>query len=1067
MQKRSTFAVSTGPRQHGQRLRGKRPHALGLLSTLAGLMLTSGPLAASASTDVPASPATSASAPAVPSAPASAASATTAASTPQQLLKAGLQAHERGAAAQAQQHFEAALQALAAQNALGTPTHAQVLIGMARAQRVLRKLPQAEAAAAQAHELLLQLGLQQSQDMIDLLNARTLLAYARQDMLETIRLAREEVALYGALGMADSPKVLDAYATLGAVLGQLHRMDESNAMLQQGLALIDRLPPDAGAPPGPQLGILHNLAANYNDVGRMELAIPLAERAIALAGRSYGQGSARQLVGTMLLARAHSLAGRLGQSLRVFEGGLAIADAQRASVSIVQRLRLLHGMSELLIKLGDLEGARDRLNQGLADAAGDAELDYWRGRFLRQLGLLAMARSRWAEADQALAESTTLTARSLGTTPPLLLEIQAERCQAQVRGRLQMSACEPLRQRMEELPPDAGPITRYRVQTALALQAQAQHNGDAALTGHLLALAAARRSGSADPLWQAFDALAQHLRSSGDAALAVFFGKQAISAIEALRSEIGANASATQERSFLVDKTASYRRLAGWLAEDGRIDEALATLRLLKEEEFLDFMQRNAGLVDGRRGELTRTEQSLRQRWQAMESRLPETRTPGDDQAWAEQAREALGDLSRSLRNEPRARPEGQRPQASGRAPAPGSASGPAMKSGPEVKQASGQTAGQLTVYAISTETQLTLVFDSTERRETLQRPVSRAALGRDIGEALASLTGAGNATLTAVARGGDDDVPPKNPAATGATAMQRLWQLIGQPLDRAARQAKARHIQLHLDGVLRYLPLAALSDGKHFLGERYALSHRVAAPTGQAGRPSDDPGASAHMRRLQALGVTREWNGLKPLQGVAQEVCSIVDGPVWGLADGGCDPSLDRRGAWRGEAWLDAQFTANRLAEATERGQRQGAAMLHVGTHFTLRPGNVARSWLLLGDGSRMHLDELARLDFAGHSLVTLSACETGIGGGEAADGREVDGLNMLVVRRGAQAVLASLWRVDDASTSALMRQFYRELARTDAPEALRRAQQQVRRSGDGRWAAPRHWAGFYITER
>ena len=70
-----------------------------------------------------------------------------------------------------------------------------------------------------------------------------------------------------------------------------------------------------------------------------------------------------------------------------------------------------------------------------------------------------------------------------------------------------------------------------------------------------------------------------------------------------------------------------------------------------------------------------------------------------------------------------------------------------------------------------------------------------------------------------------------------------------------------------------------------------------------------------------------------------------------------------------------------------------------------------------------------------------------------------------MMVARRGARSVLASLWPVDDASTGRLMEVFYSELRRVDAAEALRRAQAAVRDTAGGQWAAPRYWAGFYLT--
>ena len=54
------------------------------------------------------------------------------------------------------------------------------------------------------------------------------------------------------------------------------------------------------------------------------------------------------------------------------------------------------------------------------------------------------------------------------------------------------------------------------------------------------------------------------------------------------------------------------------------------------------------------------------------------------------------------------------------------------------------------------------------------------------------------------------------------------LWRL--EPILRTEmaadlEQAKAKTLALSLDGTLRYVPFAALHDGKRYLVERYALS--------------------------------------------------------------------------------------------------------------------------------------------------------------------------------------------------------------------------------------------------
>jgi CHAT domain-containing protein len=285
------------------------------------------------------------------------------------------------------------------------------------------------------------------------------------------------------------------------------------------------------------------------------------------------------------------------------------------------------------------------------------------------------------------------------------------------------------------------------------------------------------------------------------------------------------------------------------------------------------------------------------------------------------------------------------------------------------------------------------------------------------------------------------------------------------QQVDQFATANHVHRLSLWLDGALRYVPVAALRDGHRYLLEKYVI--QIYSPA----LPSATLAASQMAApKVRGLGVTQAIAGFPALPAVADELCFVIDGPIEGLnsSDGACPSPARGKGALAGEGFADSAFTESRLRELLSA--PGSFSVLHIGTHFRLRPGNALRSYLLLGDGSQLTLDTISSLNFQGVDLVTLSACQTGLGGARYDDGREIEGLSTLVQHRGAREVIATLWPVEDHSTAQLMRALYESYATShgDAALGLQQAQRALRLakgSGGGANADPYYWAGFFVS--
>lgn len=141
-------------------------------------------------------------------------------------------------------------------------------------------------------------------------------------------------------------------------------------------------------------------------------------------------------------------------------------------------------------------------------------------------------------------------------------------------------------------------------------------------------------------------------------------------------------------------------------------------------------------------------------------------------------------------------------------------------------------------------------------------------------------------------------------------------------------------------------------------------------------------------------------------------------------------------------------------------------ASYLHFATHGFINSLDPKESYLLLaGQPDRLSVRDLVednyKVSFSGTRLVTLSACETNIGGYDPS--AVYSSLSRAFSKAGAPTVVASLWSVNDISTRETMSNFYKQLAAGQPKaEAMRRAQLTIMH--DPRFAHPYYWAPFVI---
>jgi len=322
--------------------------------------------------------------------------------------------------------------------------------------------------------------------------------------------------------------------------------------------------------------------------------------------------------------------------------------------------------------------------------------------------------------------------------------------------------------------------------------------------------------------------------------------------------------------------------------------------------------------------------------------------------------------------------------------------------------------------------------------------------------------------------------------------ASKMLDRLLWQPIKIAVGDTSK--IVFSPDGILNLVPFAAMQDvnGEYLIEKKqvsYVTSGRDLAkedtgikPESElylAANPSYDLEIVSSIKAVESRGVTRSADfsmQFGPLPGTeqeAQQVTRLLKGQktvVMGK-DATEESVLSIRRPKVMHLATHGFFLKDqlKLSSSNKRGVTQtslpkGYENPLVRSGLAFAGANHAVASTSDRDGLLTAL-EASGMDLHGTDLVTLSACETGVGEVKSSEG--VYGLRRAFALAGTKNLVMSLWAVNDSITASQMNIFYQQYAQGDKPtEALRKAQLSTIKMlrevmGD---APPALWAPFIV---
>ena len=532
-------------------------------------------------------------------------------------------------------------------------------------------------------------------------------------------------------------------------------------------------------------------------------------------------------------------------------------------------------------------------------------------------------------------------------------------------------------------------------------------------------------------LWRVFHGLSEFYIKQNDPNKSIFYGKRAVNSIQSLRSKL-TDLDKDLQKSFMINKKTVFRKLASTLFKEGRFSEAMQVWRMLKEEEYFEFIggynlrseksDSNANLAintnDSVRGGAAAKSQQLKTNKSIQKKR------PLSEQYILGQYNKILPNLI-NLKSNYRfkckkidARNSIECNELKRDIDLAGKALSSFLSSKDEkihkniaIVKDRRNLSNLLADNIIKDYSPVIIIYICCENEldiVLITKEISIVVIEKNKTTDLNNVIARYEKNFQNFKKGLIDQLIEYKDIDKHINEFKQLtheiYNIIIKPIDTFLDQAETQMIMFSLDGRLHNFPISALYDGNNYFVENYCLS--IYYPDSKASLKDK----SSDKWKASAFGASTFINhsDLPDLPNVKNELDGI---------------QRHIKGINRFE---NEDFTKINMRNELDKENKN--PVFHIASHFIVK-NEIDQSYLALGNGEKILMNELnpknesesALFNFNNVELLTLSACNTAF-----SEQGTFESFGKYTISLGVKSTLATLWQVADTSTALFMEYFY-----------------------------------------